>query len=318
MVGAGEAGGTPAMSSILSDLYPPERRARVIAIFYAGNPLGAILAFLVGGWIAAHWGWRATFIAAGLPGICLAVILLCAVREPQRRRDTGLVETQATPGLAEILRTVRRHPSLRLILMTPILTSAATAGVFSFAAPLLLRTQGLSLSQAGLSLAVFYGALGTMGTVACGQLVDRLARRDTRWLPLFCTLANVVAALTVPIMALSSSLAGMMLGLGLFAVATTATYGPVLAMLQSLARARMRGAITAIFYFNSYLIGAGSGPWIVGSVSDLLQAGAGQDSLRYGILLMALLYVLGAMLFWLACRSFRNDLVNIMSEGEKS
>jgi predicted MFS family arabinose efflux permease len=49
IVGAGEAGGNPAMASILADLYPPERRSRAMAIFYTGVPIGAIIAYLVGG-----------------------------------------------------------------------------------------------------------------------------------------------------------------------------------------------------------------------------------------------------------------------------
>ncbi len=308
IVGAGEAGGTPSMGSILADLYPPGRRAQAMAIFYAGNPLGAILAFLVGGTIAAHYGWRATFLAAGIPGMILALILLLAVREPERRADTGHLEGTDAPTLGETLGFIRSQRALRHILFTPVLTSAASAGVFSFAASFFIRSHGLTLPQVGLLLAVFYGTLGAIGTVLCGRLVDHLARRDERWRPWFCALANLLAAIAIPIMTLSSGMPGAVFGLGLYAVATTATYGPLLAMLQSLVAPRMRGTVTAIFYLLSYLLGAASGPWIVGHASDLLVPHYGIESLRYGIMLMGLLYAWGALHFLLAGRRFRQDL----------
>jgi predicted MFS family arabinose efflux permease len=308
IVGAGEAGGTPSMGSILADLYPPERRAQAMAIFYAGNPLGAILAFLVGGTIAAHYGWRATFLAAGIPGLILAALLLLFVREPVRRADSGVADGEAAPTLGETLRFVGGQRALRHILFTPVLTSAASAGIFSFAASFFLRSHGLTLPQVGLLLAVFYGTLGAIGTVVCGRLVDRLARRDERWRAWFCAIANANAAIAVPIMTLSPGFPLAVLGLGLYAVATTATYGPLLAMLQSLVTSRMRGTVTAIFYLLSYLLGAASGPFIVGHVSDALKPQYGTDSLRYGMLLMGLLYTWGALHFLLAARRYRHDL----------
>ena len=69
----------------------------------------------------------------------------------------------------------------------------------------------------------------------------------------------------------------------------------------------MRGTVTAIFYLLSYLLGAASGPWIVGHASDLLAPRFGTDSLRYGILLMGLLYAWGALHFLLAARRLRHD-----------
>ena len=308
MVGAGEAGGTPSMGSILADLYPAERRAQAMAIFYAGNSFGAILAFLVGGTIAAHFGWRATFLAAGLPGVFLALMLLLFVREPDRLADTGMRSTSRAPGLGKTIRYVSRRPALRHILFTPVLTSAASAGVFSFAASFFIRSHGLSLPQVGLLLAVFYGTLGAIGTILSGRLVDRLARRDERWRTWFCALANLLAAIAVPIMVLPASLPVAVMGLGLYAVATTSTYGPLLAMLQTLVGARMRGTMTAIFYLLSYLLGAASGPWIVGHASDNLAPHLGSESLRYAMVLMGLLYAWGALHFLLAANHLRRDL----------
>jgi predicted MFS family arabinose efflux permease len=304
IVGAGEAGGTPSMSSILSDLYPPGRRAQAMAVFYAGNPLGAIIAFLVGGTIAAAWGWRATLVTAGVPGALLAAMLLVFVREPARRMDENGRGEHSAPGLVDTLRFVRRRPALIHLLTTPILTSAATAGVFGFVAPFFIRQYGLSLPQVGLLLAVFYGAFGALGTILCGGLVDRLGARDDRWRPLFCAVANIAAALAVLTLISAPNLPLAIAGLAIFAIATTSTYGPLLAMLHALVLPRMRGTVTAIFYLLSYLIGAGSGPLIVGRVSDIVADRGVANPLGWGLTLMAALYAWGALHFCLAARRF--------------
>jgi len=308
LVGAGEAGGTPSMGSMLSDVYPPERRAQAMAIFYAGNPLGVIVAFLVGGAVAAQWGWRATVVVVGLPGVLVAAALLLFLREPERRVDGGGGAKGTAPSFGETVRFIGRQRALRHIMITPILTSAASAGLFSFAGSFFLRTHHLTLPQVGLLLAVFYGTLGAIGTILCGRLAEKLGRRDESWLPRFCALANVLAALAVPLLALSPSLPAAVIGLGLYAVATTGTYGPLLAMLQSSVGARMRGTVTAIFYFLSYLLGSGSGPFMIGTLSDWLAPGLGADSLRYAILLAGVLYAWGALHFWLAARNYKNDI----------
>jgi predicted MFS family arabinose efflux permease len=313
IVGAGEAGGGPAMGSMLADLYPPARRASALAIYYLGAPLGAILAFLVGGWAAGHFGWRTVFLIAGLPGMLLALILWLTVAEPVRRGDGQSGEAGAAPSLRETIRFILRQRALCHVLVTPILTSSASAGVFTFAASYFIRSHGLSLPQVGLLLAVFYGSAGVIGSVAGGRIVDRLARRDERWRAWYCGLANALAAPAVMLMTLAPSLPLAVAGLILFAMLTMSTYGPLLAMIQTLVAARMRGTVTAIFYLLSYLLGAASGPQIVGLASDLLRPRFGAESLRYAMLCMMLLYLWGALHFLFAGQRLPKNLADVPS-----
>ena len=69
MVGVGEAGGAPPSYSLLADYFPPERRAGAFGLFALGVPLGAAAGTALGGWIAAHHGWRAAFIVIGVVGV---------------------------------------------------------------------------------------------------------------------------------------------------------------------------------------------------------------------------------------------------------
>src|SRR5205807_4339515 len=75
-VGIGEASCAPTAASLIGDLVPAERRARAMALFMLGLPLGLALSFFVSGTIAEHFGWEKAFFVAGVPGLLLAVLAL--------------------------------------------------------------------------------------------------------------------------------------------------------------------------------------------------------------------------------------------------
>src|SRR5713226_2353034 len=89
-VGVGEATCSPASTSLIGDLFPGTRRARAVAIWMLGLPLGLGLANGLGGWIAHNWGWRATFYVAAVPGL-LCAVAASWIREPAR----GMAEEHA-------------------------------------------------------------------------------------------------------------------------------------------------------------------------------------------------------------------------------
>lgn len=72
-VGIGEAGGSPASISMISDLFEPERRSTAMAIYSLAVPLGGVVGLIVGGFVAEAYGWRAAFLAVGAPGLLLTV-----------------------------------------------------------------------------------------------------------------------------------------------------------------------------------------------------------------------------------------------------
>ena len=74
-VGVGEAAGSPPSHSLISDLFPPETRARAIAVYTMGANFGVMGGLMLGGWLSQTIGWRWTFVAVGLPGILFAVLV---------------------------------------------------------------------------------------------------------------------------------------------------------------------------------------------------------------------------------------------------
>jgi MFS family permease len=107
-VGVGEASASPASYSLLQDYFPKARRGTALALYSSGVYLGSGLALVAGGKIAEYWaanfteatepfglaGWQATYLAFGIPGLFLALLLILTVREPVRGEIDGL----PTPG----------------------------------------------------------------------------------------------------------------------------------------------------------------------------------------------------------------------------
>ena len=132
-VGVGEAGGVAPAYSLIADYFPPHQRARAMAAFAFGIPLGMAAGTLVGGLLAATYGWRTAFIVVGLLGLLVAPLLRLTVRDPKRGGTDVAKAPAAAPATAA--------PEIDL--------GPGRAAAFS-----LLAIGGLSLVGAGL------GALG--------------------------------------------------------------------------------------------------------------------------------------------------------------
>src|SRR5690606_16885440 len=111
-VGVGESGGVAPAYSLISDYFPPSQRARALAAFAFGIPLGTAAGTLVGGLLAARWGWQTAFIVVGLLGLLLAPLLRLTVRDPKRGASdaaaaaaaTAAALTRTTPEAAPVAR----------------------------------------------------------------------------------------------------------------------------------------------------------------------------------------------------------------------
>jgi MFS family permease len=313
LVGAGEAGGMPAMLSMISDLFPAKRRASVISIFYLGVPLGFILTFLVGGQLAGAIGWRSVFYAAAAPGLLLSLLIFVILREPTR----GAVQGGAgvSHSWTASLRFILTQPALRHLLATTVIISALSAAVMSWAVSFLIRSHHLSLPQAGLFMAVAYGGMSAVGTLGGGWLADALARSDVRWRAWSCAIATLLACPGLACFLLAPSILTAGLALCLWSLASGFIYGPVLGLTQSLTPPNMRGMSTGLYYVLSHFAGVGSGPLLVGVFSDLLRPSYGVDSLRYGMLALSVLYVWAAVHFILVGRTLKADLARASQTG---
>jgi MFS family permease len=147
-VGIGEAGGTPPCNSIIADYFPAARRPMAMTIFALGAPIGAYLGADVAGAISQAYGWRSAFLALGVPGIVLAIIIMLTIKEPARGR-LDAVSNDDTPTLKETLRFLLTQKAALHGMMGGGLSAFWGWGLMWFTAPFLQRNFDLNEAQAG-------------------------------------------------------------------------------------------------------------------------------------------------------------------------
>ncbi len=308
----GEAGGSPPSHSLISDYFPKSRRGTAFSIFALGVPVGTMLGNAFAGWGNQHFGWRATFVMAGLPGILIALLARFTILEPPRGFSDGVrpdATPAAAPGIPEALNSLWQRSSFRHLSLAAALHSVAWYASGAFNAAFLIRSHQMTPGQAGTWLALFAG-FGALGTALGGYAADRLSvrasdRRWYMWTPGLATLAIIpfqfLAYLTPDLRVALPSFAVMMFLAAVF-------FGPSFAMTQALATLRMRSVATSLLLFVQTLIGLGLGPLLTGMMSDYLAPTSGADSLRYALVAVGLANIWSAAHYLWGARSLRADL----------
>jgi predicted MFS family arabinose efflux permease len=310
-VGIGEAGGSPPSHSLISDLYPPERRATALAIYSLGIPIGGALGSILGGWLGQKYGWRIAFMAVGVPGALIAAIVRLTLREPPRGRFDAVdpVTPQAKESVREVLRFMMRLPSFVHMSLGASLHAFYGYGAAYFVPVFLIRVHHMDKLEVGAWLGGIALTTGVIGISLGGAISDRLAARDARWymrVPAIASLIAIPFAITFylwpdPRTAILLSIPGTLLG-GVY-------LGPTFAMTQTLVKPHMRALASAILLFIINLIGLGGGPLMVGIVSDYLKPTYGDESVRYALLwIVTLGAAFAAVQYLLAARTLERDL----------
>ena len=311
-VGIGEAGSSPPSHSIIADLFGPEQRGTAMGIFALGVNIGLLIAYLAGGWLSENWGWRATFIVVGFPGLLIAAIVYFTVSEPER----GASEVDTTDaGDAPKFRSVAAHlwqvRSLRHLTMGAALAGFVGYGFVLWMPSFLVRSHGLSPTEVGLTLALMTGVIGAMGTFTAGKMADILSRRDIRWRTWLVAAGKVGY---VPFLAAALLVDELWLALVLYII--PAFFGgfylaPTFALVQSLVPLRMRALASSIVLFVLNIIGLGFGPQLVGIMSDWFAADYGSDSLRMALFLLSFLNVWCGYHYFTAARTLNDDIAQL-------
>lgn len=293
-VGAAESGAAPVTMPLISDIFPQDRRAFAMGIFYMGVPLGAFVASSLGGWVAQHHGWRAAFFIAGAPGIILALLLLFTVREPQRGgAEAESQAAEAAPKLREVAAFLIRKPALICLMFAGALIGLVAISLGVWSSSFFIRVHGLELAQVGLILGIGGGLCPLIAPPAAGWLADRLGRRSPRWplrLVWICSLLGLAAGMMMLFSApLWMAIAGYIIG-----DLMRSAYPPALySVIMNETPVRMRGTVMSALQLTTNLIGFGFGPVFFGFLSDLY---GGETALRYALANALLVYVLVVVL----------------------
>lgn len=304
-VGVGEAGGVAPSYALIADYFPPASRARALAVYSLGIPLGSAAGVMLGGYLASAIDWRTAFLAVGLAGVVIAPLFRLVVREPKR----VAVSDDAVP-IARVFGILAVKRSFWLLSFGAASSSMCGYGLAFWLPSLLKRSFALDLVATG----KFYGALlligGVAGVLLGGVLGDRLGQRDKG---AYAKAPAISFFIAVPLFAagiLSHSTTAAFLFLLIPQALAYVWLAPVITAVQHLVPAHMRATASATFLLVNNLIGLGAGTWVMGALSDGFTARFADDALRYAMLSGLAFYLLAGVLMWRAARSLRDDWVD--------
>lgn len=267
VTGVGEACYAVVTPSLLSDCYPPDRRARILGIFYAAIPVGSALGYIVGGLVGEAYGWRRAFFVAGAPGMALAFLLWLLV-EPRRGALDAAAPGVAPSGFRSSLRVLARRRSYVVNTAAQVIYTFAIGGLATWMPTYFVRERGLPLRDASSIFGVLLVVAGFAGTLIGGIVASAVARRwpggdftVSGW-SLVASLPFTLAAVLAPRPAVFwPAMFGTLL-------LVFVNIGPLNAAMANVLPARLRARGFALTTMLMHLLGDAISPWLIGSASD--------------------------------------------------
>lgn len=275
-VGVGEASCAPAATSLIGDLFPPERRAKALSIFMLGLPVGVALSFAVSGTIAKTYGWRAAFFVAGIPGILCALAVLF-IREPERgateAHDIGEQKRAGSP-----YRLILASPTMRWLIISGAIHNFNMYAIGAFITPYLMRYHAADIQTANFVSMIVYGVMGAPGLLVGGFIGDAARKKRTNGRLLVATFAILCAVpfLYFALNITGGNIAGFLILMGLGCALMYFYYSTVYSTIQDIIEPGLRGTAMAVYFFAMYVLGASLGPYAMGLLSDFFTRRAAQ------------------------------------------
>ncbi len=301
LVGVGEASFGTLAPAYLADILPLERRARALGLFYLALPVGSALAYLVGGLVGSHWGWRPAFLLAGLPGLVMAGLIYRLSETAGAAPETGPSGPAALRAALAAYWRLFKIPTMRRVNLGYGMVTFALGGLAFWMPRYLEVAKGLSLAQANLLLFGSVTVAGGLGTFIGGFLGSRLLSY-TLGAPLWVSGLGVVLALplaAVAIFATSPLLYVPALAGAIFLLFLNP--GVLTAVVVSVAGPWRRAQAVALNIVVIHLVGDVPSPFLIGWVSDL-------QSLTWGVSLTLVALAAGAALILAALPHYAEDL----------
>jgi len=302
-VGFGEAGGVPPSYALITDSFPPGKRAAALGIYNLGPAIGAAVGVAFGAAIAERFDWRMPFLIIGGIGIVTAILVRLLLREPERG-GTDLVRAADASDKAPFWPTLRMfftNPVLLLVSLGSGATQFVTYGLGNFAVLFLMRDKGMGLNDVAIWYALLLAVGMGGGMVISGRVIDRMTRKSRAGYAIAPALSLVVAMpfylgfIWAPSWPLALIfLTGVMLFNYFYLSASVA-------LVQDEVGPNQRVLAGALLLLVMNFIGLGLGPTWVGQASDWFKAHGHEQYLQSALYTLTPFYLIAIGLFlWLA------------------
>jgi MFS family permease len=299
LLGVGEASFGIFAPALLADFFAEDQRNRVLTIFNMALPFGAACSYEGGAWVAAHYGWRMSFVTSAVPGAVIALLIWFWMREP-KRTGSDQRETAATSLWEKLLHYLSliagltKNPAYMCAILGYAAVTFSLGGISWWMPSFLHRVGGYSIEAAGGVMGPIIVVAGLGGTALGGWLAHIWSRRTSKALYL---VPAVSALLTVPPAVLCffgpRSLMVPMLSVAVFLVFLGT--GPVNAATLNAVPANLRATAMAGQLFALHVFGDMFSPKLIGVISD-------HSNLRYGLGLTLITFVVGSAIFFAGSR----------------
>jgi MFS family permease len=263
LVGIGEASFVILSPTFVADLFPVEKRGRVMGVFYLALPVGTALGYLLGGVMGPKYGWRAPFYAGAAPGVLLALLLLLLPEPPLGQFDAP--ESKAKDR--DTLRSLIHNPAFLTATLGMAMMVFALGGLQVWMPTFLHRAHGYSLLDANIIFGLSTIVNGLVASLAGGWISDWLLRRTSS---AHYLVSAVSLGLGIPAMCVALFASGRTMVVGIFVAEflLLLNTGPLNAAIIDSVGPHVRAAALAASIFVYHLLGDVPSPALIGYMSD--------------------------------------------------
>src|SRR5277367_5468466 len=262
LVGVGEATFVTIAPTFVADLFSEKIRGRILGVFYLAIPVGSAAGFLLGGYLAPHYGWRFPFYIAAAPGFPLAIAVMFLKEPPRGQFDS----VKDTPERGTVLG-LARNPAFLTATLGMAAMTFSLGGIQVWMPQFLYSERHFSLAQANFMFGIIVVVDGILAAVAGGWLGDYLLPRMKGS---YYLVSAVSMALGVPVMIVALFSKG---GIMVPAIAVAAFFllfntAPLNAAVINSVGANIRATAIAVNIFIIHLLGDVPSPTMMGWVAD--------------------------------------------------
>jgi MFS family permease len=310
-VAIGESAGLAPSQSMLSSIFSARARPVVLSIITTASSLALILYSPAAGWLsgvsaealgsfapalAPFHGWRIVFLAAGAPGLVLALIMLATIREPKHHQAVK------TAPLGEAVGFLFGSKAFLWCLLGTSVMGVYLYGVSAWDASYLNRVRHFSVPQIGQIFSPIRGAFSAAGILLGGLLSARMERLDPRWR---CWIPGLACVLMAPFQFVYLFADAAPVWISAYAAAALFSImhqGPIYAVYVSVAQARSRAVAVSVALLGATVVGQFGGPILIGYLNDEMHARFGDAAIRYSMLVVMACAFLAGLCYLVAGR----------------
>jgi MFS transporter, Spinster family, sphingosine-1-phosphate transporter len=298
-VGVGEAAYGPVAPAMIADLYPVEKRGKVMSWFYLAIPVGGALGYALGG-IVKLIDWRWAFFCVIPPGLALGLWCFFMPEPPRGQAEHEMQSTTRKPTLQDYL-FLLKIPSYALNTLGMGMMTFAIGGLAYWMPAYLKQTKAAPVGP--LDPVTLFGAItavaGLISTLAGGMAGDWLR---TRFSGSYFIVSGIALILGFPMMllVLSVDYPGKWVFIFLAVFLLFFNTGPTNTILANVTHPSMRASAFALNILLIHILGDAISPPLIGRIS-------GKDHLDRGFFVVSLAMLVGGIFWLLGARYLQRD-----------